>query len=129
MQNNGIDFNIGWNGKVNKFSYGVSANISHYRNEVLKLGGSDLIVNLSPRLGNVTKTTEGQPIGMFIGYEVLGIYQNEADVLGYTGEGSTTVLPWGVTSLGDLNPTSFIGRYKFKDVNNDGKIDSGDETV
>jgi TonB-linked SusC/RagA family outer membrane protein len=129
MQNNGVDFNIGWNGKVNKFSYGVSANVSHYKNEVIKLGGSDLIVNLSPRLGNVTKTTEGQPIGMFIGYEVLGIYQDEADVLGYTGGGSTTVLPWGVKTIGDLNPTSFVGRYKFKDVNNDGKIDAGDETV
>ena len=126
MKNTGYDVTLGWSDKIGKFSYGLNGNISHYKNEVVKLGSSDLFT--STRITNITITTPGQPIGMFYGYNVLGIYTSAQDVLDFTTNG-TTVIPYGVKTLGDLNPTSFIGRYKFEDVNKDGKIDASDTKI
>ncbi len=126
MANNGIDINIGWNDKIGDFSYGLTANISQYKNEVIKLGSSDLYT--STRITNITITTPGQPIGMYYGYNVLGIYTSVDDVLNHTTNG-TTILPYGVAELGDLNPTDFVGRYKFEDVNQDGAINDDDCSI
>ncbi len=127
MQNNGIDLQIGWSDQIGKFKYGITANLSQYKNEVIKLGSSDLFN--STRITNIKITTPGQPIGMFYGYNVLGIYQSDDDVLNFLTDDGSTILPYGINDIGDLNPTSFIGRYKFEDVNGDGKISDLDATI
>lgn len=126
MENRGIDFSIGWQDQVSDFRYSINANLSHYRNEVVKLGSSDLYnyTNLSM----VNRTTEGQPIGMFYGYKVIGIYQNADDVLNYKNNNGEAVLPYAIESQEGLNPNDWIGHYKIEDVNNDGKINADDRT-
>ena len=42
MKNTGVDFQISWRDKVGDFSYNISANASWYKNEVTRLGSSDL---------------------------------------------------------------------------------------
>ena len=121
MKNRGIDFSIGWRDKVGEFGYNISANISRYVNEVTRLGSSDLFN--TTRLSKVNITTVGQPVGMFYGYMVDGIYQSEEDVKAYG------VLPYGVSTQDDLDPSAWVGRYKLKDVNGDGKIDVDDRTI
>ena len=121
MKNTGIDFSIGWRDKIGQVSYNINANASWYKNEVVRLGASDLFTNT--RLNQMSITTEGQPIGMFYGYVVEGIYQNEQDVLNYG------VLPYNVVSESALNPIDWVGRYKIKDVNGDGKINQADRTI
>ena len=115
MKNRGIDLSIGWRDKVGEFGYNITANISRYKNEVTRLGSSDLF--------KVNITTVGQPVGMFYGYQIDGIYQNEQDVI------SSGVLPYGVATENDLVASAWVGRYKMKDVNNDGKIDADDRTI
>ena len=121
MKNRGIDFSIGWRDKVGEFGYNISANFSRYVNEVTRLGSSDLFN--TTRLSKVNITTVGQPVGMFYGYMVDGIYQSEEDVKAYG------VLPYGVSTQDDLDPSAWVGRYKLKDVNGDGKIDVDDRTI
>lgn len=127
MENKGLDFNIGWQDRISDFKYSINANISTYRNKVVKLGSSDLYNYTNLSMVNIT--TEGKPIGMFYGYQVEGIYQNAEDVLNYKNDKGTNVLPYAIASNDALNANDWIGRYKIKDVNNDGKIDSGDRTI
>ena len=127
MKNTGLDFQIGWRDKVGNFTYNISANASWYKNEVVRLGASDLFY--STRLNQMTKTTEGQPIGMFYGYVNDGIYKSVEDVINYG------VVPYGVSDA--VNPKTgklvwhedaqnLVGHYKWKDVNGDGKITADD---
>jgi hypothetical protein len=89
----------------------------------VKLGASDLFY--SSRISQMTITTEGQPVGMFYGYVDDGIYKSESDVLNYG------TLPYGVASAADLakSASSYVGHYKWKDVNGDGKVDANDRTI
>jgi TonB-linked SusC/RagA family outer membrane protein len=126
IENYGVELNLTWRDRIGALRYNLGANISTYRNKVTRLGSSDLFT--STRLNNVTITTEGEPIGMFYGYNVIGIYQSADDVLGYKTDGQT-VIPYGESDLANLDPSSFIGRYKFEDVNKDGKINANDRTI
>ncbi len=127
MENKGVDFSIGWRDKVGEVRYNINANISTYKNKVTKLGSSDLFN--STRLNNVNITTVGQPVGMFYGYKVIGIYTSEEDVLNYKTAGGQSIIPYGIPSADELNPAEFIGQYKIEDINGDGKIDANDRTI
>ncbi len=129
MKNTGIDFQIGWRDKVGNFTYNISANASWYKNEVVRLGASDMFY--STRLNEMTITTEGQPIGMFYGYVNDGIYKSVEDVINYD------VVPYGVSDA--VNPETgkliwhedaqnMVGHYKWKDIDGDGKITANDRT-
>ena len=127
MQNKGLDFSVGWRDKVGDFSYSVNANISTYKNKVTQLGSSDLFTNT--RLSKVNITTVGQPVAMFYGYQVDGIYTSEQDVLNYKTADGKTILPSAAADDASLNPQSWVGRYKIRDVNGDGKIGAEDRTI
>lgn len=126
MENKGVDFSIGWRDRVGQFRYNINANVSMYKNEVIRLGSSDIFNNT--RLNNVSITTEGQPVGMFYGYNVIGIYGSADDVLNYKDGKGNTIVPYGTADLESLNPDVFIGRYKLEDVDGNGKIDADDRT-
>jgi TonB-linked SusC/RagA family outer membrane protein len=127
MQNKGVDLSLGWRDKIGKVSFNINGNVSTYKNKVIKLGSSDIFN--STRLDRINITTEGQPIGMFYGFKVEGIYKSESDVTGFTNDNGQTVLPYAVTDAAKLNPKDWVGRYKIKDVNNDGKINTADRTI
>ena len=127
MKNTGVDFQISWRDKVGDFSYNISANASWYKNEVVKLGSSDLFT--STRISDMAITTEGQPIGMFYGYTLDGLYTSVDDVINYG------VVPYGIadgvnSKTGNLiwheNAINQVGHFRFKDMNGDGKITADD---
>ena len=120
LKNTGIDFSIGWRDKIGQVQYNINANASWYKNEVTKLGSSNLYT--STRLNQLTITTVGQPISMFYGYQLDGIYKSASEV-------TSGPLPYGVASAAALNADSWVGHYKFKDINGDGKIDASDRTI
>lgn len=121
MRNVGIDFSIGWRDQIGQVGYNINANASWYKNKVTKLGSSNLY-------GATSITTVGQPIGMFYGYQLDGLYKSEAEVLSYTNDNGQQVLPYTIASVESLRPVDWVGHYKFKDVNNDGFINSEDRT-
>lgn len=126
MENKGTDFSVAWRDKIGDIGYNIIANISTYKNKVVKLGTSDIFQG--DRISDTSITTEGQPIGMFYGYKVEGIYKSTDEVINYKDDTGNTILPYGVPDSKSLNPESWVGRYKFKDVNGDGKIDANDRT-
>ncbi|MCK6618703.1 MAG: TonB-dependent receptor [Cyclobacteriaceae bacterium] len=112
--NRGIETVIGWKSEYKDLRYGISANLTTLHNETLKVsgtGGSDeqLIGLFNGR--QVTRTVPGLPIGSFYGYQVIGVFQNQAELDSYPHLSSTEV--------GDL---------KFADIDNNGILNSADRT-
>ena len=67
--NKGFDFSINLDDELDSgFFYGISANISRYKNEV-----KELITEFQLGDGNITRTTVGRPISSFFGRVVTGI--------------------------------------------------------
>lgn len=87
VRNRGFEVGLTWNDKVGDFRYGVSANMSTNKNEVLYIdnaegilhGGTDVIAqNISTY--NTFEARPGKPIGYFTGLASDGIFQNQAEI-------------------------------------------------
>ena len=89
--------------------YSINLNLSTIKNEVIYLQGVPMPGG-NERIGNVTMTQEGWPIGTFYGFVTDGIFQSQAEV--------------------DNHPMSRVGArpgdLRFKDLNADGIIDDND---
>ena len=117
MTNTGFDFAIGYTKRVNRdFNFNVNLTGSTVKNEVVKLeaNSNSFIRSGGSRIGDNTYTKAGLPISQFYGYIQEGLWQSQADI--------NKVL---YTSAGDAK----VGRFRFKDLNGDGKIDNNDETT
>jgi len=114
MKNTGVDLMVTYHGKVGKdFLFNVRANASHYKNELVKLNDNAGEVLWGPALRqyNYTRSEAGHPISSFYGYEVVGIFNSQAEADGWA-------------TFGEYNKP---GRFKFKDQNGDGKITPEDD--
>lgn len=77
IQNTGIDFSVSYNHTTRyDFTYGISANISHYKNEVKSLISEFQVGRTDLRGGAVTRTEVGRAISEFYGREVTGLDNN-----------------------------------------------------
>ena len=116
MNNTGIDFSLGYNKRVNKdFNFNVSVTGSTVKNQVIALeaNSNTFIRSGGTRIGDVTYTKGGLPISQFYGYVQEGLWKSQADI--------DKVL---FADKGDAK----VGRFRYKDLNGDGKIDNNDET-
>ncbi len=121
ITNEGIDFYLNTiNIKKSNFKWTTSLNISHNKNRVKDLGGTDLIIFTSDVRGGWVNTYRanvlkvGQPLGVFYGYVTDGIVQ-----LGE--EGSVPTI--------EGKPDPQAGYFKFKDLDGDNTITSEDRTI
>jgi len=117
MTNTGFDFAVGYTKRVNRdFNFNVNLTGSTVKNEVVKLeaNSNSFIRSGGSRIGDNTYTKAGLPISQFYGYVQEGLWKSQADI--------NKVL---YTSAGDAK----VGRFRFKDLNGDGKIDNNDETT
>lgn len=124
LKNIGEVKNTGWEfvvGTVNisskKFEWATDLNLSTYKNEVVKLGPTSDPIYSS---GNVTMI--GQPIGMFYGWLVDGIYKTKAEL------NKGPIFNPGATDQ------SHVGDVRFVDLSGpdgkpDGIINSFDKTI
>ncbi len=135
--NGGEMENIGWemmiNGKIiKKKDFLVTAyfNTSHNVNRFTKLPEnfnnerSTSITNGKYPL----RIVEGEPIGSFFGFEYLGVWSSDEDVMATDADGNPIL-----DADGEVVPLTFLGTYtfkggdaKYKDKNHDGKIDLND---
>jgi len=122
MLNQGVDIEFGYDRSYSKdFSFGVSGNASFIKNEVVLIGndaGYLTGAGWGPQGIEITRITEGLPIGYLYGYQTDGIFQNMDDVFSHiSGDGDT------------LQPMAQAGDFRFVDVNGDGVIDADDRTM
>ena len=129
MKNTGVDFNFNYRDSKGDWSWDINFNASHYKNEVVKLSDSEdfAMYGYGARLdGPVTRTTAGHPIAEFYGLKVEGFYNDVNDV-------KNSPLPYGVGSKDDIatdaQANAYVGKFKYADVNGDGKVDANDRTV
>lgn len=127
MENKGVDLNMNWRDKIGDFDYSIGVNLSHYKNKLTEIGTEAGIFE-GTRISNMNVMMKGHPVGMFHGYQLDGIYKSEAEVTGYTNDNGQQVLPYGTAAAEDLVASQYVGQFKVKDVNNDGKIDASDRT-
>ncbi len=126
MVNRGIDVALTYKtiGDTD-FGYSGTFTFSHYKNKVNKLLG-DLTINqalyISDSNMNVTLTQVGEPVGMFYGYKVEGLFRTLEDLKG-------APIQFGRPVGDELFGTTWLGDIKYKDVNGDGVVDSNDRTV
>ncbi len=117
MKNTGLDLNLKYQGKAwnNKINYSIGLTFSQYKNEVLNLdnNSNSFIASGFSNGGPLTRTQVGQPISQFHGYLVDGLWKSEEEI--------TKTL---FTNKGQAKP----GRFKFRDLNQDGRINDADFT-
>jgi TonB-linked SusC/RagA family outer membrane protein len=132
MENKGFDLSLRTHNIVRKnFSWSTDLTFSRNRNKVKELDDANRIYwrNLYwySEFQTATKTSVGQPLGLFYGYQTEGIFQDQADILGHAvqvpdpnNDGKNLV---------DKRAGVWIGDVKFKDINGDGVINTLDQTI
>lgn len=110
----GIDISLNTrNIESENFTWDSTIIFSKYNNELTSFqgAGKSLLGKVQFDLYNVTRTSEGQPVGQFYGYVTDGLFKNAAEL-----------------AAGPIQETGTgIGDIRFKDLNNDGKIDAKDQ--
>lgn len=114
VQNKGWELMLGWQDKINDFSYGASANISDVKNEIKSMGNSPGQIGDRSRL-------VGYPIDAFYGFEAERISQVEDFSYDPTTKKYTPLFPY------DISYPMQPGDIMFKDLNGDNKITAADD--
>lgn len=125
MVNRGIDVALTYNTQNSAVQWSSVLTFSHYKNEVTELLGDLVIpgtVNLNDTNQNLTRTQVGQPVGMFVGYQVEGMFRTTGDL-----EGAPVQFERPFEDA--LFSTTWLGDIKFRDLNGDGVINNDDRTV
>jgi TonB-linked SusC/RagA family outer membrane protein len=122
-QNQGFELSLNWHDNVSKdFSYSISGNISYNENKFLtnSAGGQKIYDGGSGATGGqfTTLTTVGQPIGVFYGYKVVGIFQTAADVANYKDKSGNL-----------FQPNAQPGDFKYASTTGVGPISANDRVV
>ncbi|MEO7982712.1 MAG: TonB-dependent receptor [Bacteroidota bacterium] len=106
IQNKGVDISIGYRDRLsNNLQFSARANITTYKNKIVDIPGSGYFDLLESRNGTLVRNQKGQEVSSFFGYQVIGLFKDDADV---------TKSP----TQDEAEP----GRFKYKDANGDGQI-------
>lgn len=113
IENRGFELGITNNMAIGDLKITTNANISSIKNKILQFGVSDAPLILSGGRPDTYIAQIGQPIGSYYGYNVLGVFTSQEEL--------------------DTNANyvtgSFIGDFKFEDVNGDGVINASDRKI
>lgn len=116
MENKGVDLMVKVYGNLSsEVTYELTVNGGILDNEIVALSeGITDLPNRSASYRGITPVLNqlGQPLSSFFGYEVDGLFANQAEVDAHaTQEGAAP------------------GRFRFRDINGDGVIDTDDRTA
>lgn len=95
MKNEGVEMEVGYKLRKKDFAFGVQANISYLKNELINLGNADgfeMMDNVH-QIGNVSRAENGMPYPYFYGYFTNGIFQNEAQIQAYKDKDGSLMQP------------------------------------
>jgi TonB-linked SusC/RagA family outer membrane protein len=101
----GLEISASWTVKKGSFSWFVAPNFSIIKSKVLYLA--------EPQYMYAYMARTGKPVGQLYGYVAEGLFSSQADIASHAFQGAS------------IQP----GDIKYRDLNNDGKIDSYDQTT
>jgi TonB-linked SusC/RagA family outer membrane protein len=108
MRTTGFELTVGWNDRIGKLNYFVKGVLSNSKSKVVKYPNPT---------GLLTDWYEGMNMGEIWGYQTAGLFQSAQDV---TSSPNQQKIFGGQWTAGDV---------KYKDINNDGVIDFGNNTL
>ncbi len=113
MLNTGLDLLVSTRGNLTgDLTYELTFTGSTLKNEIVSLApGLDFITSVNPSYRGIQpiRNAVGQPLSSFFGYNVLGLFRNQEDVNSHAAQDGKAP-----------------GRFKFEDVNGDGRITPDD---
>lgn len=113
IRNSGFEFLVGWDDQIGTdIRYHVGANLSTLKNETRDLYGQPYIDGGMAEFRQ--RTMVGEPLLAFFGYEVDGVYQNDAEI---------SADPIAVAN--GLVP----GDFRYIDTDNNGEINDDDRVI
>lgn len=116
MQNKGIEISANWRGKFSQdFGYTIGGNFSTIRNRITDLAGQPFLDRGMAEFRQ--RLVDGQPFDVFYGWDITGVYQNQAEV-----NADPVAVAANTAGAGTVKP----GYFKFRDVNGDKVLDAND---
>jgi len=118
ITNKGVEITLNWKSNFSRdWKYEVGINLTTNKNNVDKLAPELGLTDIFPttpesRIGPLVRTYTGSPMSTFYGYTNDGIFQNAAEVSNSLGQAGAA-----------------IGRFRWKDVNGDKKVDDNDKGI
>jgi TonB-linked SusC/RagA family outer membrane protein len=113
VQNTGIELGLNYNSDQSKaLRYSIGANISTYKNKVVKLNSAPFYGSRAFDLQFMTITKDGEAISSFYGYQIDGIFNTQAEVDAYAAQDGKRP-----------------GTFKMHDTNGDNVINDEDRTI
>ncbi|MFD0792966.1 SusC/RagA family TonB-linked outer membrane protein [Mucilaginibacter litoreus] len=122
VENKGFDIAATYHGKSGEFTYNIGANITTVKNTITNLGSSFFTTGV--RNGSVVKNDVGTSIGQFYGYKVIGYWNSQAEIDALNAQQTPDVFG----SRPDYQTAAAPGRFRYADINGDGRITDADRT-
>ncbi|SHM71496.1 TonB-linked outer membrane protein, SusC/RagA family [Chryseobacterium carnipullorum] len=113
FNNSGFEVSVNYDTRINdKIKLGVYGNLTTIKNKITSVyEGSYLNTGASLFGNSIVRLENGQPVGSYYGYQVVGVFQNQQDIDGWAQQN-----------------TPKVGGFKFQDIDGNGVIDSRDKT-
>ncbi len=121
MTNKGVELELSYRFRVSDIEFDIKANGSYLKNEVTFISADvDYLTgaNFQSSSYELSRLMVGQPIGVFYGFEVLGVFQSNGDVQNHVDANGNMI-----------QPNAKPGDFKYADLNGDGVINGDDRTV
>ena len=118
ISNKGVELSLNWrDGFARDWKYDIGLNMTFNKNKIDELAPAFGLTDFFPsapesRIGPLVRDYTGQPMSTFYGLTVDGIYQNDAEV-----------------NNGIAQDGKAVGRFRWKDLNGDKKIDNNDKGI
>ncbi|MGM9753306.1 MAG: SusC/RagA family TonB-linked outer membrane protein [Candidatus Cryptobacteroides sp.] len=110
VSNTGAELSLSWKDQIGDLAYSFTANLSYVHNELTKLNGGEKV------WGDRTVCDEGYALYTFWGYEFEGLYRSEEEIAEHL---------WADDAALGYN----VGDARYRDLNQDGRIDEADKTA
>lgn len=129
-QNVGVDISLNTRNIITKdFTWSSNLTFSHNKNKVVSLNDDSEVMygalDWWAEFQTATMIKAGEPMGVFYGYVVDRLFTDEQDIL----DSPVQVDNGSGLNLVDKTTGVYPGDIKFKDLNDDGVIDTQDQTI
>ena len=112
IKNKGFEIELTTQNLTGRFKWTTSLNIAYNKNKVLSLGEDNSTVFIGWDKSNTQVLMVGQPLRAYYMYDAVGVYQYKEDLRKYP-----------------TMSNSIQGDVRYRDVNDDGKINDQDRTL
>jgi TonB-dependent starch-binding outer membrane protein SusC len=127
VENKGFEISVGYKAKPGKINYNVNLNASYNENKFVEIDADTKQLPITSRtgLGDINRYVAGEPLGVFFGHVIDGIFQNQkeidaANAYARTKTGNASALFQDKAGIGDI---------RYKDINEDGVINDDDRKI